>query len=51
MEITVLEKKYNQFCNYHSERAELKVQEMIEKGMRGRPGLHDHKIQVAAAVY
>merc|ERR1739844_250248 len=28
-----------QFSNYLSERAELKVQEMIEAGMRGRPGL------------
>ena len=33
------DKEYNQFCNYLSERAELKVQEMIEAGMRGRPGL------------
>ena len=33
------DKEYNQFCKYLSEQAELKVQEMIEAGMRGRPGL------------
>ena len=43
LEIRAVEKMMKaedkQFSNYLSERAELKVQEMIEAGMRGRPGL------------
>ena len=32
-------KEYKQFSSYLSERAELKLQEKIEEGMKGRPGL------------
>ena len=32
-------KEYTQFSEYLSQRAELKVREKIEEGMKGRPGL------------
>ena len=35
----MMEREDKQFSNYLSVRAELRLQEMVEEGMRGRPGL------------